>query len=106
MIISTEAKPDRRRLGRCFSTLKRSAIACSCGLPPPILLAAAVCFVRGIVLPLIHVDRLFFFPGMIASLWAEGDRLLGAVIALYSVAFPALTLRSAAQGGLWPSWCQ
>lgn len=75
---------------------------------PTILLAASVCFALGIVLPLIHVDRLFFFSnepsliGMIAGLWSGGDWLLAGIVALFSVAFPAIKLgllHNAAYGG-------
>lgn len=67
-------------------------------LLPLILFAASICFSLGIVLPLIHVDRLYFFSdepsliGMIAALWSGGDWLLAAVVALFSVAFPAMKL--------------
>ncbi|MCX8572156.1 paraquat-inducible protein A [Aminobacter sp. MET-1] len=67
-------------------------------LLPLILFAASICFSLGIVLPLIHVDRLYFFSdepsliGMIAALWSGGDWLLAAVVALFSVAFPSMKL--------------
>ncbi|QOF70455.1 paraquat-inducible protein A [Aminobacter sp. SR38] len=67
-------------------------------LLPLILFAASICFALGIVLPLIHVDRLYFFAdepsliGMIAALWRGGDWLLAIVVAMFSVAFPAMKL--------------
>lgn len=67
-------------------------------LLPLILLAASICFALGIVLPLIHVDRLYFFSdepsliGMIAALWSGGDWLLAIVVALFSMVFPAMKL--------------
>ena len=67
-------------------------------LLPPILFLASVCFALGIALPLIHVERLYFFSdepsltGMIAALWAGGDWLLAAIVGLFSIAFPAMKL--------------
>lgn len=67
-------------------------------LLPLILFAASVSFALGVVLPLIHVERLFFFSdepsliGMIGALWTEGDWPLATIIALFSVAFPAVKL--------------
>lgn len=67
-------------------------------LLPQILFAASICFALGIVLPLIHVDRLYFFSdepsliGMIAALWSGDDWLLAIIVALFSVAFPATKL--------------
>ncbi|GAA4118781.1 paraquat-inducible protein A [Aminobacter aganoensis] len=67
-------------------------------LLPLILFAASACFAFGLVLPLIHVDRLYFFSeepsliGMISALWRGGDWLLATIVALFSVAFPALKL--------------
>ncbi len=65
---------------------------------PFILFAASFCLGLGIVLPLITVERLFVFTDtpslvtMIAGLWREGDGLLAAIIALFSVCFPCLKL--------------
>ncbi|MDR7221859.1 paraquat-inducible protein A [Aminobacter aminovorans] len=67
-------------------------------LLPLILFAASVGFALGIVLPLVHVDRLYFFSdepsliGMIAALWRGGDWPLASVVALFSVVFPAMKL--------------
>lgn len=67
-------------------------------LLPIILFAATFCFACGILLPLIQVDRLFLFTdepsliGIVAGLWGEGDVLLSALIALFSLGFPALKL--------------
>jgi len=84
------------------------------GLLPFILLAATLCFAFGIVLPLITVDRLYFFSdepsliGMVSALWQAGDPLLATVVALFSVVFPALKLgllhRAAYGGGAVPNW--
>lgn len=65
---------------------------------PILILAATLSFALGIVLPLLQVDRLYFFteePSLlqiVAALWGEGDRLLAAVVALFSIAFPAVKL--------------
>ena len=67
-------------------------------LLPLILFAASICFALGIVLPLIHVDRLYFFSdepsliGMVAALWSGGDWPLAIVVPLFSVVFPAMKL--------------
>ena len=73
-----------------------------------ILFAATFCYALGITMPLIEVKRLVFFTnepsliGMIASLWQGGDVLLAAIVALFSVLFPAVKLallHVAAYGG-------
>lgn len=97
-------------------TLFRYSLAMRSFLPW-ILLAASICFALGIVLPLIHVDRLYFFSdepslvGMIAALWVGGDWLLAVIVALFSVVFPAVKLGllhnaaygAGAKAGI-PSW--
>ena len=65
---------------------------------PVLLLAATISFTLGVSLPLIRVERLFVFAdepsllAMISELWAGGDIALAAVIALFSVIFPATKL--------------
>lgn len=65
---------------------------------PIVLFLATLSFGLGLVLPLIQVERLFLFTdepslvGIVAALFAEGDMLLGLVIALFSIVFPALKL--------------
>lgn len=65
---------------------------------PLILFAATLFFALGIVMPLIQVDRLYFFTdqpsliGIVTSLWGQGDVLLAAVIGLFSLVFPAIKL--------------
>jgi paraquat-inducible protein A len=65
---------------------------------PLVLLAATICFPLGVVLPLISVERLFVFTdepslvGMVHGLWSEGDLLLSALIALFSLVFPTFKL--------------
>jgi len=65
---------------------------------PILLFAATLSFGLGLVLPLMSVDRLYFFarePSLVqvvASLWKGGDLLLAGVISLFSVALPAAKL--------------
>lgn len=65
---------------------------------PLLLFSATLCFGLGIVLPLLRVDRLYFFSdepslaGIIASLWNGGDVALSLLVALFSVVFPAAKL--------------
>lgn len=68
-------------------------------LAPPILLfVATFAFALGVTLPLLRVERLYFFTdepsltGMVAALWRGGDPLLAIVIALFSIVFPAIKL--------------
>lgn len=67
-------------------------------LLPITLLAAAISFAFGLVLPLIRVERLFVFTdepsliAMISGLWSEGDIALAVIIALFSVVFPTMKL--------------
>jgi paraquat-inducible protein A len=75
---------------------------------PILLFVATFCFALGLVLPIAIFERLFFLterPSLleiVASLWTESDYFLAAVIALFSVAFPAaklLVLHMAAADG-------
>jgi paraquat-inducible protein A len=75
---------------------------------PLLLFAATFSLGLGLVLPLIRIDHLLLFtdePSLLAivsGLWAEGEMLLSAVIALFSVVFPCLKLgllHVAAYGG-------
>ena len=65
---------------------------------PVLILAATLSFGLGIVLPLVQVDRLYLFtqePSLIeivATLWREGDALLAALVALFSIVFPLVKL--------------
>ena len=65
---------------------------------PLMLFAASLCLALGLVLPLIRLERLYFFTQepslieMIAGLWTEGELLLAAVVGLFSVVFPAVKL--------------
>ncbi len=59
-----------------------------------ILLSGAVSFTAGILLPLLQMDRLYFFtetPSLlqiIVGLMQEGDLLLGLLVAGFSLVFP------------------
>ncbi len=63
-----------------------------------LLFAATFSFALGITLPLIQVDRLWLFSdqpsllAMIAGLWAGEDRLLAALVLLFSVLAPIAKL--------------
>lgn len=63
-----------------------------------VLSLAAASFVLGIALPIIKLNRLFFFTdehsilSMIRGLFVEGELLLGLIILLFSVALPAVKI--------------
>ncbi|MEZ5781676.1 MAG: paraquat-inducible protein A [Rhizobiaceae bacterium] len=65
---------------------------------PVSLFLATLCFGLGVTLPLLRVDRLYFFSdepslvGMVSGLWTSGDFLLATLVALFSIAFPAAKL--------------
>jgi paraquat-inducible protein A len=67
-------------------------------VPPILLFVATIAFALGVTLPLIRVERLYFFTeepsltGMVAALWRGGDPVLAIVIVLFSVVFPAVKL--------------
>jgi len=76
---------------------------------------AAFCFALGITQPLMRIDRLFLFTdqpsllAIVAGLWNGGDVVLAGLIALFSLAFPAvklLLLQLAVRGPLAgvPGW--
>lgn len=85
---------------------------------PVLLFLATIAYALGITLPLIRVEKLYFFTeepslvGMIAALWQGGDPFLAILIALFSVVFPAIKLMmlhlAAHKGGaahdLVPGW--
>jgi len=69
----------------------------------PLLLAfAAIFFGLGISLPLLRLERLVFFseePSLIqivSGLWAKGDIAVAGIVALFSIAFPAIKISLAA----------
>lgn len=60
-----------------------------------LIAVSAFSLALGITQPLMRFEHLIFFSRtpslieMVAQLWTEGDRLLGAVVALFSIVFPA-----------------
>lgn len=86
-------------------------------LRPILLLAAAVAFGVGVSLPLIRLEKLYFFtetPSLIAiivGLWNEGDTGLAAIVAVFSVLFPIVKMATVFQAvfsvaghGAYPAW--
>ena len=83
-------------------------------LRPILLLAAAISFGLGISLPLIRLERLYFFTetpsllGLVAGLWVGGDAALAAVVAAFSLVFPlvkmATVFEAAFGSGRFPAW--
>lgn len=63
-------------------------------LPALLILVSALLLPLGLMLPLMRLDRLYFFtdePSLVAvvtGLWTDGDLLLAAVVALASIVFP------------------
>ncbi len=84
---------------------------------PLLLLGTSLCFALGITLPLMEIDRLYFFtttPSLIevtTGLWANGDRAIAIITALFSLVFPLAKLAvlhlaafAAAGAPAIPSW--
>jgi paraquat-inducible protein A len=65
---------------------------------PLLLLGASFSFALGITLPLMQVDRLYFFsqtPSLIeitSTLWINGDLAIAIITALFSLVFPLAKL--------------
>jgi paraquat-inducible protein A len=65
---------------------------------PLLLLGASFSFALGITLPLLQIDRLYFFtetPSLIqitAALWTNGDIAIAIITALFSLIFPLAKL--------------
>lgn len=65
---------------------------------PLLLLGASLTFALGVTLPLMQIDRLYFFtttPSLIeitSSLWTHGDYAIAVVTALFSLIFPLAKL--------------
>ncbi len=65
---------------------------------PVMLFASALSLGLGLVLPLIRIDRLYFLSDepsllkIVAGLWSDGEILLAAIIALFSIILPCLKL--------------
>ncbi|MCC4245331.1 paraquat-inducible protein A [Stappia indica] len=73
-----------------------------------LLPAATTCFILGLTLPLLELERLYFLTdrpallALVAGLWREQETLLAVVVGLFSIAFPAakiLALHVAAIAG-------
>ena len=67
-------------------------------LTPVLLYAAAFCFPLGLILPLMRMEKLFFFEetpslfDLVTGLYDKGDLALSAIIAVFSFIFPAVKL--------------
>ena len=65
---------------------------------PAALFGATFCFALGITLPLLRVERLFFFAdepsllAMIRALWAADERFIALLVTLFSIVFPVAKL--------------
>lgn len=63
-----------------------------------LLLVAAICFGLGITLPIIHVEKLYFFedtPSLIeivAEMWTAGNWLIVIAVVGFSILFPLMKL--------------
>ena len=65
------------------------------------LLIAAISFGLGISLPLVRMERLYFFTetpsllNVITGLWEDGSLLISLIVVVFSILFPVLKLFSA-----------
>jgi paraquat-inducible protein A len=65
---------------------------------PLLLLGASFSFALGITLPLLQIDRLYFFtetPSLVqitSALWTNGDIAIAIITALFSLVFPLAKL--------------
>jgi len=63
-----------------------------------LLIAGPFFLALGLTLPLVRFEKLYFFSvtpsliAIVASLWSEGDRLLAALVAAFSILFPVVKL--------------
>ncbi len=63
-----------------------------------LILAAGICLVLGILLPIMQLQRLYFFTetpsviDLLLGLWGEGEWALALLIALFSVLIPFVKL--------------
>ncbi|MGI9402299.1 MAG: paraquat-inducible protein A [Rhizobiaceae bacterium] len=81
---------------------------------PALLLVASISFGLGISLPLIRLDKFYFFSDtpslveLVYGLWQSGDIGLGIIVGLFSLVFPVVklfTVYEAAYGsGNFPAW--
>ncbi|MCP4071627.1 MAG: paraquat-inducible protein A [Hyphomicrobiales bacterium] len=78
------------------------------------LLGAAISFGLGISLPLVRLEKLYFFTetpsliDVISGLWIEGNNVLSVIVILFSIVFPTAKLYSAFHSALnardLPGW--
>jgi paraquat-inducible protein A len=67
-------------------------------LGPALFLAAAICLVLGLVLPIIRFETLYFFEEtpslveLVKALFQSGDIALSLLVGLFSIAFPIAKL--------------
>ena len=65
---------------------------------PLLLVAAPILFTLGILLPLMTLEKLYFFEdnpsllGIVAKLYDNGDYALAALVGLFSIVFPVAKL--------------
>ena len=65
---------------------------------PIMLFAASVCLALGLVLPLIRLERLYFFTQepslveLVQGLWLDGEVVLALLVGLFSIVFPVVKL--------------
>jgi len=77
-------------------------------LLPVLLVAAPVCYALGIVLPLVTLEKLYFFEdrpsllGIVAALGRNGDLGLALLVALFSIVFPLAKMVAVAAESLAP----
>ncbi|WP_186388399.1 MULTISPECIES: paraquat-inducible protein A [unclassified Stappia] len=63
-----------------------------------LLPAATTCFILGLTLPLIELERFYFLTdrpallALVSGLWRDGETLLAVVVGLFSIAFPAVKI--------------
>ncbi len=83
-------------------------------LRPLFLLIASISFGMGISLPLVRLEKLYFFTeapsliNVITGLWNEGSFILSAIIVLFSIVFPIAklysTFRTMLNDTAMPNW--
>ena len=67
-------------------------------LTPFLLLIAAISFGLGISLPLLKIEKFYFFEetpsliGLVSGLWQAGDLIIALLVLLFSILFPTLKL--------------
>ena len=63
-----------------------------------LLLTASMSFALGITLPILHMQKLYFFEetpsiiSLLSALWEEGNHLIALAVLAFSVVFPLLKL--------------